>query len=83
MNMRDMAARKAGKAPKKGLERGHEKSVRHPPDDSGEFEVLDELDEAVHVARGDGHFAPTSGRYQKDDDEHDCPDRPPPGWGDD
>jgi len=73
---------------RRGLERGLPKvdpvgGQRNPhPDEPDEPELLDELDEAVHTARGDGHFAPTPRRYQRDDDEHDCPDEPPPGWED-
>lgn len=97
MNMRDMKARAMNKASKtaeppkpntgrRGLDRGRNAMgtgyERQKPEGEGdEPELLDELEEAVHEARGDGHFAPTARKFSRDDsEEHECPDEPPPGW---
>lgn len=90
MNMRDMKAEQMGKRPRgrppkkppatPGSEppRG-EQPLSIADEDAAE---LDQLAEAVHVAQSDGQFAPTT-RYVRDaEDERDCPDEPPPGWGD-
>ena len=58
---------------------------RRPPTidkDDGESDgpELDAMDDAVHEARGDGHFAPATRRFEPDETDHDCPDEPPPGW---
>lgn len=76
--------RKDAPVRKPGLERGlPQGSVPRPDDDDDAAELVDELDAAVHEARADGHFAPSSRRFVPDDAERDCPDTPPPGWEDD
>lgn len=73
-----------GRGTKTARATGHERAGKRDDEGGGdEPELLDELDEAVHSAQSDGHFAPSARRYQRDDDEHDCPDEPPPGWGGD
>lgn len=90
MNMRDMKSRQMnvlGGPPRPGSRpRGRPRRDAPLPGpreetEGDEPELLDAVEEAVHEAQGDGHFAPSARRYQKDEDERDCPSEPPPGWG--
>lgn len=91
MTMRDMKSRSMGKTKKtappntgrRGLERGGRKTASIPGDgEQGEDrEELDDMDESMHVAQHDGHFAPTKRLVHDDHEDRDCPDEPPPGWG--
>lgn len=89
MASRGMKGKAKPNTGQRGLERGSSSAratgyEREKPGNEGdEPELLDELEEAVHEARGDGHFAPTARKFNRDDsEEHECPDEPPPGWED-
>jgi len=85
MNMRDMKARQQGKAPKIGRARADKPDPELPPAvDEEEPEPDDGIDASALVDQGDGVRVRRGPRRVADDERgYECPDAPPPGWGDD
>lgn len=85
MGMRDMKARQMGKAARIEHDEGNAKPAERGELPEGEEEMPDDpIETGMIIDQGDGMRVVRRGNRSavEDQDSRDCPDEPPPGWGD-